>query len=81
MEYKAGVTKSVNPVANVNPKIIVTAIPPKATSNNNGTIPKIVVVAAINTGRVRETVASTMDVYKSTQLYTLMYQKSKFSNS
>ena len=36
MEYKAGVTKSVNPVANVNPKIIVTAIPPKATSNNNG---------------------------------------------
>ena len=66
MALRAGVTNSVYSVANVNPKIIVAAFPPKAISNNKGTIPKIVVVAAIKTGRVRTTVASTIQVYKST---------------
>lgn len=52
MAYNAGVTNNVSNVANVSPKIIVAAIPPNAISNNNGTIPKIVVVAAISTGLV-----------------------------
>ena len=62
MEYKAGVTNNVNRVAKVRPKTMVAAIPPKAMSNKSGTIPKMVVVAAINTGRVRDTVASTTAV-------------------
>ena len=62
MAYIAGVTKSVNIVANVKPNMMVAAIPPNAISNNRGIIPKIVVVAAIKTGRVLETVASMMDV-------------------
>ena len=52
---------------------MVAAIPPKATSNNRGTIPKIVVVAAIKTGRVLETVASMIEVYKSTPLRCWFY--------
>lgn len=59
MAYSVGVINNVNNVANVNPKIMVAAIPPNAISNNRGTIPRIVVVAAINTGRVLDTVAST----------------------
>lgn len=58
MAYSAGVTNNVNNVANVSPKMIVAAIPPNAISNNRGTIPRIVVVAAISTGRVLDTVAS-----------------------
>lgn len=62
MAYNAGVTNNVSNVANASPKIIVAAIPPNAISNNNGTIPKIVVVAAISTGLVLDTVASMMAV-------------------
>ncbi len=62
MAYSVGVINNVNNVANVNPKIMVAAIPPNAISNNRGTIPRIVVVAAINTGRVLDTVASTTAV-------------------
>ena len=54
----SGVTNSVSKVAKCSPKIIVAAMPPKAISNSNGTIPRMVVVAAISTGRVRETVDS-----------------------
>lgn len=61
MAYNAGVTNNVSNVANVSPKIIVAATP-NAISNNNGTIPKIVVVAAISTGLVLDTVASMMAV-------------------
>lgn len=49
-----GVTNKVNKVAKVSPKIMVAAIPRKAISNNRGTMPKMVVVAAISTGRVRD---------------------------
>ena len=62
MAYSVGVINNVNNVANVNPKIMVAAIPQNAISNNRGTIPRIVVVAAINTGRVLDTVASTTAV-------------------
>ena len=47
-------------MANVSPKTIVAAMPPNATSNSNGIIPAMVVMAAISTGRVRDTVASTI---------------------
>lgn len=62
MAYNAGVTNKVSRVANVSPKIMVAAIPPKATSKRRGIIPKMVVVAAISTGRVRDTVASMIAV-------------------
>ena len=60
MEYKAGVTKSVRSVAKLKPKTMVAAMPPKTTSKSNGIMPKIVVMAAIRTGRTRETVDSMM---------------------
>ena len=47
----------------MSPKIIVAAIPPNATSKSKGTIPRIVVVAAIKTGRVLEMVASMIESY------------------
>ena len=50
-------------MAKVSPKIIVAAIPPNATSKSKGTIPRIVVVAAIKTGRVLEMVASMIESY------------------
>ena len=61
--YNVGVTNNVSKVAKVSPKIIVAAIPPNATSKSKGTIPKIVVVAAIKTGRVLEMVASMIESY------------------
>ncbi len=62
MAYSAGVTNNVSNVANVSPKIMAAAMPPNAISNNSGTIPRIVVVAAIRTGLVLDTVASMMAV-------------------
>ena len=44
---------SVNMVAKPNPNMIETAIGLKNTSDNKGNIPKIVVTAAIETGRKR----------------------------
>lgn len=40
--------------------MIVAAIPPKAMSNSRGIMPAMVVMAAMSTGRVRATVASTI---------------------
>ena len=58
MAYIAGTTISVNTVAKPKPNMMVTAIDEKKASNNNGIIPKIVVAAAIDTGRTRLTAES-----------------------
>ena len=62
MAYRAGVAKRVSSVANERPNTIVAAIPPNTMSNSSGMLPNTVVAAAMSTGRVRETVASTIAV-------------------
>lgn len=62
MAYRAGVAKRVSSVANERPNTIVAAMPPNTMSNSSGMLPNTVVAAAMSTGRVRETVASTIAV-------------------
>lgn len=58
MVYSTGTKMSVNTVAKPKPNIIVTAILLKKISGNNGTMPKIVVIAANETGLIRLTAES-----------------------
>ena len=57
-EYNTGTKNKVSKVANPSPAMIVTDILTKNTSDNSGIKPRIVVAAAIATGRKRLTVES-----------------------